>query len=68
MTTIAQNDWNYLKIIKQVKKFTTENGSKKLVASAECDQIAKMGQIIFFYVNTHVLKSQADDFMILKQG
>ena len=31
---------------------------KKLIARAECDQIQKMGQIICFYVNTHVLKSE----------
>ena len=34
---------------------------KKPIASAECDQIPKMGQIICFYVNTHVLKSEAGD-------
>ena len=39
---------------------------KTPVASAECDQITKMGQIICFYVNTHVLKSGAGDFVILK--
>ena len=53
-----------------------ENGSitvaqvqiKTPVASAECDQITKMGQIICFYVNTHVLKSGAGDFVIFKHG
>ena len=39
---------------------------KKPAARAECHQIPKMGQIICFYVNTHVLKSEASDFMILK--
>ena len=41
---------------------------KKPIANAECDQIQKMGQIICFYVNTNVLKSEASDFAILKQG
>ena len=36
------------------------------ITSAECDQIPKMGEIICFYVNTHVLKSEAGDFVILK--
>ena len=40
--------------------------NEKLIASAECDQIPKMDQIICFYVNTHVLKSEAGDFVILK--
>ena len=39
---------------------------KKPISSAECDQIPKMDQIICFYVNTHVLKSEAGDFVILK--
>ena len=37
-------------------------------ATAECDKIPKMGQIICFYVNTHVLKSGAGDFVIFKHG
>ena len=37
-------------------------------ATAECDKIRKMGKIICFYVNTHVLKSEAGDFVILQQG
>ena len=42
---------------------------KKLVASAaECNQIPSMGQISCFYINIHVLKSKAGDFLILKQG
>ena len=45
---------------------------KKPIANAECDlecdQIQKMGQIICFYVNTNVLKSEASDFVILKQS
>ena len=36
---------------------------KTPVASAECDQITKMGQIICFYVNTHVLKSEPGYFV-----
>ena len=39
---------------------------KKSIARAEWNQIPKMGQIICFYVNTHVLKSEAGDFVILK--
>ena len=30
---------------------------KKPWATAECNKIPKMGKIICFYVNTHVLKS-----------
>ena len=41
---------------------------KKPAASSECGQIPKMGQIICFYVNTHVLKSGADDFVTFNQG
>ena len=41
---------------------------KKSAASAECGQIPKMGQIICFYVNTHVLKIEADDFVTFSQG
>ena len=41
---------------------------KKPIARAEWNQIPKMGQIICFYVNTHVLKSEAGDFVILKHG
>ena len=51
--------------------FSSKNGSilsQSIVASAECDKIPKMGQIICFYVNTHVLKSEAGDFVILKHG
>ena len=32
---------------------------KKPAAGAECHQIQKMGQIIYFFVNTHVLKSES---------
>ena len=49
--------------------FSSKNGSilsQSIVASAECDKIPKMGQIICFNVNTHVLKSEAGDFVILK--
>ena len=52
--------WSDLQLPKQ--KF------KKPLASAECDQIQKMNQITCFYVNTHVLKSGAGDFVIFKQG
>ena len=41
---------------------------KKPWATAECDKIPKMGKIICFYVNTHVLKSGAGDFVIFKHG
>ena len=41
---------------------------KKSIARAEWNQIPKMGQIICFYVNIHVLKSEAGDFVILKHG
>ena len=41
---------------------------KTPVASAECDQITKMDEIICIYVNTHVLKSGAGDFVIFKHG
>ena len=37
-------------------------------ATAECDKIPKMGKIICFYVNTHVLKSGAGDFVTFNQG
>ena len=37
-------------------------------ATAECDKIPKMGKIICFHVNTHVLKIGADDFVIFKHG
>ena len=70
MTRIASGFWI------ELKKILPENGSitvaqvqiKTPVASAECDQITKMGQIICFYVNTHVLKSGAGDFVIIKHG
>ena len=42
--------------------------SKFKIKKTECDQIQKMGQIICFYVNTNVLKSEASDFVILKQS
>ena len=32
-------------------------------ATAECDKIPKMGKIICFYVNTHVLKSEPGYFV-----
>ena len=35
---------------------------KKSWATAECDKITKMGKIICFYVNTHVLKSEPGYF------
>ena len=41
---------------------------KKSVAGASVAQIPKMGQIICFYVNTHVFKSEAGDFVTSKQG
>ena len=42
---------------------------KKPIASAKCDQIPKMGQIICFYVNTHdIIKSRACDFVVLKHS
>ena len=80
MTTIALNDWNLLRILNfwvkksfQVKMdqfcpnlLLPKPKIKKPIASAECDKIPKMGQIICFNVNTHVLKSEAGDFVILK--
>ena len=36
---------------------------KKSCATAECDKIPKMGKIICFYVNTHVLKSEQGCFV-----
>ena len=33
-------------------------------ATVECDKIPKMGKIICFYVNTHVLKSEPGYFVI----
>ena len=36
---------------------------KKPAARAECHQIQKMGQIIYLYVNTHVLKSESGYFV-----
>ena len=36
---------------------------KMLWATAECDKIPKMGKIICFYVNTHVLKSEPGYFV-----
>ena len=41
---------------------------KKPWATAECDKILKMRQIICFYVNTHVLKSGLDYFVTFSQG
>ena len=41
---------------------------KKPFTTAECDKIQKLGQIICFYVNTHVLKSGAGDFVTFNQG
>ena len=41
---------------------------KKPTASASVAQIPKMGQIICFYVNIHVLKSEAGDFVTFNQG
>ena len=58
-----------------LKNFSTENGSiflnlqlpkakiKMPWATAECDKIPKMGKIICFYVNTHVLKSEPGYFV-----
>ena len=34
-------------------------------ATAECDKIPKMGKIICFYVNTHVLKSEPGYFVTI---
>ena len=34
-------------------------------ATAECDKIPKMVEIICFYVNTHVLKSEPGYFVII---
>ena len=74
MTTIAQNDLNYLRIFHlemdrfwpdlQLFKFKI----KQPVARAECDQIQKMGQIICFYVNTHVLKGGSGYFVTFSHG
>ena len=36
---------------------------KKPWATAGCDKIPKMGKIIWFYVNTHVLKSEPGYFV-----
>ena len=41
---------------------------KKPWATAECDKIPKMGKIICFYVNTHVLKSGPGYFAKFKHG
>ena len=41
---------------------------KKPAASASVAKSQKMGQIICFYVNTHVLKSGAGDFVTFNQG
>ena len=41
---------------------------KKPWATAEYNKIPKMDKIICFYVNNHVLKSGADDFVIFKHG
>ena len=41
---------------------------KKPVASASVAKSQKMGLIICFYVNTHVFKSGAGDFVTFKQG
>ena len=77
MTILVQNDRNYLKIKNfcieknfqlkmdqfwadlQLPKFKI----KKPAARAECQQIQKMGQIIYLYVNTHVLKSESGYFV-----
>ena len=77
MTTIAQNDWNLLRILNfWVKKnFQLKMDQfwpnlqlpkakiKMPWATAECDKIPKMGKIICFYVNTHVLKSEPGYFV-----
>ena len=41
---------------------------KKPWATAVCNKIPKMGKIICFYVNTHVLKSGAGNYVIFKHG
>ena len=72
MTIIAQNDRNYLKIknlcIEKIFQLKMDQFWPNLQlpkakikmpwATAECDKIPKMGKIICFYVNTHVLKSE----------
>ena len=42
--------------------------TKKPWATTECDKIPKMGKIICFYVNTHVLKSGLGYFVTFSQG
>ena len=70
MTGINSEFWIF-----RLKKFLTENGLiladlqlpkakiKKPWATAERDKIPKMGQIICFYDNTHVLKSEPGYFV-----
>ena len=60
--------WEVPKKIWAQLKFPLRSYSQNMFSSAECDQIPKMGQIICFYVNTHALKSEAGDFVILKHG
>ena len=82
MTTIAQNDRNYLKIknfcIEKIFQLKMDRfwpnlqllkfKIKKPAARAECHQIQKMGQIICLYVNTHVLKSESGYFVTFGHG
>ena len=58
MIKVAQNDINYFRILKpKIDQFWSNLQLPKAVANAQYEQISKMGQIICFYDNIHVLKS-----------